>query len=133
MYKNALEVLRTGSRKDGADWISAKDAAAAFRDMPRVLSGVGSASAVALGLALDNTEIADDLRDLADDVVSYMDGVEIISSNDCPSGCVINEIDDGKVVDSRCGTKDECDAGIWFAILLLVIAIVSILKWIFDW
>jgi hypothetical protein len=128
MYDAALETLRSTDHPIEPELIGAKAIRAVERSLDSVLPLLGSMSVKALELALDDKRFSDQLRQRATEVgTAYLDN-PIGPCTNC-----IFEIKDhnGNVINTVCGTKDECDSIIgWIIIALTLLLLGKLIDWL---
>ena len=127
MYDAAIETLRSTDLPIESDIINARAIRAVERSFDRVLPLIGSTTVTALELALDDEGLADRLRQRAYELgTSYLVPL--------PPGvcehCTFEVYEDGELVRSGCGTKEECDA---MLIIVIVLVVIWLLKELWDW
>ncbi len=131
MYDAAIETLRSSDKPIKPDMINPRMIRMIGRSLDQLLPLLGSTSATALELALDDKGYKDHLSQTATEI-----GNVYFNSNwntQCEFCRFESRDEDGNTTGVHCGTEEECDQmGIILIILLVVIVVKELWDWLWD-
>lgn len=129
IYDAVLETLRSSDRPIEPDVVDERMIRTIGRSIDSALPLIGSASVTALELALEDDDYADQLRDRANELNTYLKPLPP-TQGPCEHCELVLKDQDGNVAEVRCGTEDECAVT---GGLILVFLAIALLKELYEW
>ena len=128
MYDAAVVKMRTTDKRIDPERIGVQAMRVLKPSFENLFSLVGKSSITALELALEDDDLADRLRHRGDEIGTSFRAP--LPPGICEHCQIIIEGDDGEVIESKCGTEEECQV---MGIIILILVVIWLLDELWDW